>query len=140
MAAVAERRVVSQIAVSRFVAEAVGGTGVFVGVAVGGISIGVVSLLLLLAGVGSNSLMLMAVLAEMVVTPTVTGSSTVTAKVTVPVAALATLPMAIEQTEPALPLGAQIQPAVLAPALKAVLAGTFAVIWTLLAARLPLLV
>jgi hypothetical protein len=64
--------------------------------------------------------------------------TTVTAKVAVegPLAA-ATVPMARVQAEPALLLGTQTQPAVLAPALKVALAGMVSVRTTPEAPRLP---
>src|SRR5215213_2145189 len=92
---------------------------------------GVVSLPELLAGVGSVPLApssaIVAVF-EICVTPAGSGSATVTAKVAVwlPLPA-ARLPTARVQVEPALPFGEQDQPAVLAPALKVLLAGTVSV-------------
>jgi hypothetical protein len=92
---------------------------------------GVVSLAELLAGVGSAPLApLSAMLAvlEIWVTPAATGLTTVTAKVAVRSPLVpATAPIARVQVEPALLSGAQTQPAVLAPALNVVFAGTVSV-------------
>ena len=77
---------------------------------------------------------------EICVTPAATGLTTVTANVAVwlpPPAA--TAPMASVQVEPALLFGAQTQPAVLAPALNVVFAGTVSVSTTPVAPRLPAL-
>src|SRR5437588_11842987 len=92
---------------------------------------GVVSLPELLPGVGAAPLVpssaRVAVLASWV-TPAATGLTTVTAKVAVwlPLPA-ATLPTARVQVEPAALLGVQAQPAVLAPGLKLVFAGTVSI-------------
>src|SRR5258706_321533 len=74
-------------------------------------------------------------------TPAAIGSTTVTAKVAVwlPLPAVR-LPTARVQVEPALLFGAHTQPAVLAPALKVVFAGTVSVSTTPAAPRLPALV
>src|ERR671918_919332 len=101
---------------------------------------GVVSLPVLLPGVGSVPLApssaIMAVLA-ICVTPAGSGLATVTANVAEPPAEAATLPMASVQVEPALLFGEQDQPAVLAPALKVVFAGTVSVRITPVAPMLP---
>src|SRR5215213_4708285 len=103
---------------------------------------GVVSLPELLPGVGSVPLVpssaTVAVLA-ICVTPAASGLITVTAKVAEPPPAAATPPTASVQVEPALLLGAQTQPAVLAPALNVVFAGTVSVSTTPAAPRLPVL-
>src|ERR1043165_2067856 len=66
------------------------------------------------------------------VTPAGMGVTTVTAKVALPIVPPpASVPIASVQVLPALPLGVQLQPAVLAPALKVVLAGTVSVKLTL---------
>src|SRR5436309_912709 len=102
---------------------------------------GVVSLAELLPGEGSVPLApssAIDALLETCVVPAATGLSTVMAKVAVwlpPPAAR--VPMVSVQVEPALLLGAQTQPAVLAPALKVVFAGTVSVITTPEAPRLP---
>ena len=88
---------------------------------------GVVSVSLLLAGVGSAplaplSLMLAVLLIWL--TPAGTGLMTVTAKVAEPLAPAANAPIVRVQTLPALLLGVQLQPGELAAALKTVLAGT----------------
>src|SRR5438105_3321911 len=104
---------------------------------------GVVSLLELLAGVGSAPLApssaIEAVL-EIWVTPFGSGVFTFTANVAVwlPLPA-ATAPTARVQVEPAFPFGVQDQPAVLAAALKVVLVGTVSVSTTPVAPRLPTL-
>jgi hypothetical protein len=73
-------------------------------------------------------------------TPAATGLTTVTANVLICEAPPAgTIPTARVQVEPALPLGVQTQPALLAPALKLVFAGTVSVRVTPEAPRLPLL-
>ena len=61
------------------------------------------------------------------VTPAGTGFTTVTAKVALPEPPAASAPSARVQLLPALLLGVQAQPAVLAPALNVVLAGTVSV-------------
>src|SRR5215208_1292649 len=104
---------------------------------------GVVSLPELLPGVGSVPLVpssaMLAVLAIWV-TPAATGLTTVRANVAVwlPLPA-AMAPTARVQVEPALLSGEQTQPAVLAPALNVLFAGTVSVSTTPVAPRLPVL-
>src|SRR5919106_609582 len=101
---------------------------------------GVVSLPVLLPGVGSVPLVpssaIVAVFA-ICVTPAGKGLATVTANVAEPPAEAATEPTASVQVEPALLFGEQDQPAVLAPALKVVFAGTVSVRITPVAPMLP---
>src|SRR6185369_12868574 len=102
---------------------------------------GVVSLPELLPGVGSVPLVpLSAMLAvfEICDTPAANGFTTVTANVAVWLPPLAaTVPTLRLQVEPALLLGEQLHPAVLAPALNVVFAGTVSVRTTPEAPRLP---
>lgn len=91
---------------------------------------GVVSLAALLPGCGSapcvpSSAMLALLLS--CVTPAATGLTTVTAKVTVPLPPLLTLPRFKVQVLPALWFGRQTQPPVLTAALNVVCAGTVSV-------------
>src|SRR5262245_58470877 len=101
---------------------------------------GVVSLAELLAGVGSApwvpSSATLAVL-EICVVPAGTVPATLTANVAELPPLAATEPMASVQVEPALLFGVQDHPAVLAPALKVVLAGTVSVITTPVAPAVP---
>src|SRR5919106_5982925 len=103
---------------------------------------GVVSLPELLPGVGSApwvpSSAMLAVFA-ICVTPAGSGLVTVTAKVALPPPEAATVPIASVQVDPALLFGEQTQPAVLAPALNVVFAGTVSVSTTPEAPRLPVL-
>src|SRR5690242_9905321 len=101
---------------------------------------GVVSLPELLPGLGSvpfvPSSAIVAVF-EICVTPAGSGSATVTANVALPPADAATEPTASVQVEPALLFGVQDHPAVEAPALNVVFAGTVSVNVTPEAPRLP---
>ena len=103
---------------------------------------GVVSLAELLPGVGSApwvpSSARLAVL-EIRLTPAATGLTTVTEKVAALPPLAATVPTASVQAEPALLFGVQAQPAVLAPGLKTVFAGTVSESTTPVAAWPPLL-
>ena len=103
---------------------------------------GVLSESLLSAGVGSGPLPpsspMSAVLA-ISMTPAASGSSTSTAKVAVPPPPPTRLPMVRVHREPALVSGAHTHPAVLAPALKVVSAGTVSVISTPVASWSPTL-
>src|SRR5947207_1511595 len=103
---------------------------------------GVVSLPVLLPGVESVPLVpSSAMLAELLtcVVQAGTGLATVTANVAVDPPPPATPPIVSEQVDPALLFGVQDHPAVLAPELKVVFAGTVSVIVTPVAPRLPAL-
>ena len=104
---------------------------------------GVVSVSLLSAGVGSGPLMPSSVISpvlEISATPDGNGSSTSTAKIAVPLPPPpARLPMDNVHREPAPASGTQTQPAVLAPTLKVVSAGTVSVISTPVASWSPTL-
>jgi hypothetical protein len=75
-----------------------------------------------------------------VYTPGGSGLTTVTANVTEPVPSITTSPTENVQPLPALSFGMQAQPAVLAPRLNVVFAGTVSVITTPVAFWLPVFV
>src|SRR5438093_1312204 len=106
------------------------------------VMVGVVSLLELLPGVGSvppePSSLIVAVLATWVM-PAASGLSTVTAKMTDPPPPTANVPTVNRQAVPAGAPFAQLQPGVLAPALKVVFAGTVSLICTPVRPILPVL-
>ena len=106
-------------------------------------SIGVVSVDVLLAGVGSAPFAPSSAIAVVLVKDVMlagSGVTTITAKVALPPAPLpASAPMVRTQVVPAAEPSEQLQPAVLAPALKVVFAGTVSVIWTPVAFCAPAL-
>src|SRR5688500_12652386 len=96
----------------------------FASVRSGAAGTGVASVAGVFAGTGSATADATLAVFEIWATPAATGFTTVTAKIALPDPPPARAPTASVQLLPALPFGAQTQPAVLAPALNVVWAGT----------------